>query len=145
VKKEKAFNSRHKILIVVISVPSFLILIALGFFSFSKIYENKFYPHLSIEGISVSGKSRLAAYAEIESKSKSLLNTTLEIRSPEPIAKYTLRELGVSYDINATLDNAWRIGHDQDFRAKINALKTLFTGKKFLAQPVFNDSILGDK
>lgn len=79
----------------------------------SVAYENKIYPGVNITGIDVGGKTKEEAKGLITKKIKEKSQSVI-LRAGKTY-QFNLEELGISYDAQKTVNNAYEVGRDDDF------------------------------
>jgi lipoprotein-anchoring transpeptidase ErfK/SrfK len=113
----------------------------MGALLFNKSYENKFLPNIYIENALASGKEQREIKTSLESKAKELLESKIKINvSGIDLAEISYSDLGVTYNINDIINNAWNIGHDNSLSSNYLAFKTFLLTQYYYLEPSFTET-----
>ena len=112
---------------VVTSLALLLLLAASSLLIAQNRYDGKVYPAVTAGDVSLGGMSqddaRAALQVEATAREAQTVNFTFESKTWTP----TLRDLGVSIDLDRTLDEAYSVGREETSRARINKLVGLLS------------------
>ena len=112
---------------VVTSLALLLLLAASSLLIAQNRYDGKVYPAVTAGDVSLGGMSqddaRAALQVEATAREAQTVNFTFESKTWTP----TLRDLGVSIDLDRTLDEAYSAGREETARARINKLVGLLS------------------
>ncbi|MBU4481858.1 hypothetical protein KKC16_00165, partial [Patescibacteria group bacterium] len=117
------FN-KQKIILLVLTITSLLVLVFVINFVLDENYKDKFYPGVKINGVSLSGLSLKQAEKIFQSKLDGFQrdgqtfvykNKTVKIY---PIANSVTSDLAreiITFDLNSILNSAYRLGRGKNF------------------------------
>ncbi|MFA4995807.1 MAG: VanW family protein [Patescibacteria group bacterium] len=136
-KKVKIFKSPKakkyaKICLLGFSGLVIVFLIAFGIYSLA--FSKKVYAHQYIGEINFSGKTKEEIQRIIEDKSKEVGGAKIELKyqndnSDEKIYVIDPSEIGLQYDVKATVDEVWGQGRSKGtFKSFLEQLKSVFAG-----------------
>src|SRR6266498_1785138 len=89
----------------VIAVLSWIFLTSLSFFAFTYYYSDKIFPNVYVAGINVGGKTEREAITLLGQKTVYPEKTTL-LSKDKPF-ELSLKEIGLSYDLDPTVNEAY--------------------------------------
>jgi vancomycin resistance protein YoaR len=107
---------------LVLGVAILSLAIAAALFAFRENYDNRIYPGVYVAGIDVSGMSRSEAAAALEVKAAEIENSRAYLDALDRHWAPTLAELGVTVDIDQTLDNAFAVGRENAGSTRIGSM-----------------------
>ncbi|HEV2339526.1 MAG TPA: VanW family protein [Patescibacteria group bacterium] len=123
-KMEKRVHKSHKKQLVQITktcfwffagiLLGFFFLISFTFIIFEKRYSNVIYPGVTIEGISVGGKSQDAVIASFQKKNQQIADSSFVFTYQDQIATVSAQEMHLGYDSNLLAQQAYVIGRSSD-------------------------------
>lgn len=137
------FN-KQKIILLVLTITSLLVLVFVINFVLDENYKDKFYPGVKINGVSLSGLSLKQAEKIFQSKLDGFQrdgqtfvykNKTVKIY---PIANSVTSDLAreiITFDLNSILNSAYRLGRGKNFFDSLwQKIKMIFVNKNFSLQ-----------
>ncbi|MCG2686573.1 VanW family protein [Candidatus Parcubacteria bacterium] len=137
------FN-KQKIILLVLTITSLLVLVFVINFVLDENYKDKFYPGVKINGVSLSGLSLKQAEKIFQSKLDGFQrdgqtfvyqNKTVKIY---PIANSVTSDLAreiITFDLNSTLNSTYRFGRGKNFFDSLwQKIKMIFVNKNFSLQ-----------
>ncbi|MFA6492867.1 MAG: L,D-transpeptidase/peptidoglycan binding protein [Patescibacteria group bacterium] len=100
---------------------SFLVITTLisGVWYFNRAYADKIYPKVMVAGIKVGGLTHEQAKTQVEEKIKILENNGPEITYNDQTVKPTLSEMGITFDTDKILDQAFNYGRGESLKEKL--------------------------
>lgn len=91
------------------------------FNSFNKIYANKIYPHIYLDGVNISGKTKGELLKQANLKNQTLHNIILSvIYEKNSIATYSATSINLHTDTTETINNAYLIGRSSNFKSRVS-------------------------
>jgi len=124
----------------------FLMLFPGSLWSYEKAFSNKMYPGVSIGGIDLGGKTINESRAILQSKINNINKNDLTILFDSQKQKIKVSEIGLSYDIFASLSDAYSYGREPNLLTKIprvlatiSSTKNDYYLKPILEQKKFED------
>ncbi|MEI8061383.1 MAG: peptidoglycan binding domain-containing protein [Candidatus Berkelbacteria bacterium] len=137
-------NNKNKkgLLIAMVAILSLIFCVALSLFLYQKAYANKIVRNVYYDGINLEGKTRAQVKTIIQTKTDDLLDNKLVTKSDtgkEYDAAFS--QTGISFDTNATVNNAFSFGRNDQFLPTLYALsKTMFIKNDIQALTTFDDN-----
>ncbi len=98
----------------------FLGVVAVGIFDISKFYDQKILPNTTISGIRVGGKTKAEAKIIVDDYISNVNKTGPQLVYKETKFKPKLSDLGITFDEQKTLDEAYNYGRQGNFFTKID-------------------------
>jgi len=145
-KSEKIKHSTYKA--VMAKVSAVLLILALLFASGWKIKndtDGKILPKVTVAGINIGGKTPDEAKRIILSYIDSINKKGPSINHETQTLNSTLPELGVSFDADKIVADAYNFGRDGSFKQKvISNSQIIFTGHDIALSPKVDESKLDD-
>jgi vancomycin resistance protein YoaR len=120
-----------------------LILLSLGVYSFA--YASRVLPHQYFGGTKVSGYKKSDLTSLIKSQTEKSLNTNLVLNNSDQNKNYEVgpMEVGLSYDVDATVNEIWSKGRNNNvFLAIGEEIKVIFTKTRHQAIYSVNEDSL---
>ncbi|MCL5407443.1 MAG: L,D-transpeptidase/peptidoglycan binding protein [Patescibacteria group bacterium] len=102
-----------------------LALLASGMMFFNRAYADKIYPKVMVAGVQIGGLTREQAKAKIDEKIKTLNENGPEITYNDQTLKPKLDEMGLTFDSEKLLDQAFNYGRSGSIENKIKENYTL--------------------
>ncbi len=125
-----------------VAILSLIFCVALSLFLYQKAYANKIVRNVYYDGINLEGKTRAQVKTIIQTKTDDLLDNKLVTKSDtgkEYDAAFS--QTGISFDTNATVNNAFSFGRNDQFLPTLYALsKTMFIKNDIQALTTFDDN-----
>ena len=90
-----------------------------GFGLYTRAYADKMYPKVMVASVDIGGLTRGQAQAKLEAKIAELNNNGPEITYNDQTLQPKLDEMGVTFDINKILDQAFSYGRNSNLPEKI--------------------------
>lgn len=118
--------SRKKLLFIGICLVLVLMIIGIGTLVFCTQDRGVFFPQVSVHGIPLSGLTPEEGKKRLEDQIHRELTKDVSFQIPgeKQALKLQLRTLGMTYNLQEALDEAWNIGREGNFIAKtIHRLK----------------------
>lgn len=94
---------------------------AAGVFWFDRAYADRVYPHVSLQGVPVGGKTRADAQGAVEAAFATFAQQPVTLRADDYTWQPTLADLGVTLDARASVDQAAAWGHGGELFAALAA------------------------
>ncbi len=125
-----------------VAILSLIFCVALSLFLYQKAYANKIVRNVYYDGINLEGKTRAQAKTIVQTKTDDLLDNKLVTKSDtgkEYDAAFS--QTGISFDTDATVNNAFSFGRNDKFFPTLYALsKTMFVKNDIQALTTFDDN-----
>lgn len=86
------------------------------------VYADRVYPGVYVENVNIGGKDRAAAKALLQQRADSLERGTLAFSYGGKTWTPALSEVGVTIDLDQSLDHAYDVGREQDARDRLLAM-----------------------
>ena len=93
----------------------FLTILVLSFLGYTLAYANKIYPGVLVAGLKLSGFSKTEAKNILKSKIESSQKDKVTLSYQDEKWEINLKELNFQYDIDKTIEKAWRVGRRDSF------------------------------
>lgn len=94
----------------------FFFMMVAGFAGYQVMYQDKIYPGVSsVYGVNLSGMTRQEARAALAEKYTYGDDATFVFHYEDETWEYSAEQLGVSFDIDATINDAYTVGRDKGF------------------------------
>ncbi len=84
--------------------------------------DGKFYPGVTVAGISIGGLSRADAETALEARTATFQQTAITYVYQSRDWTFSAKELGISIDYDKTLQGAWEYGRDSGITSRYEAL-----------------------
>jgi len=98
---------------------SFGLLGGLGFWRYQESYVGRIYQGVSAAGVPLGGLSSAQAAAELATRLTPVPGQRLTLRAGDRTWHPTLRELGITFDADATVARAYALGRDGDLQQQL--------------------------
>lgn len=116
------FLNRKNVKKTLLKLSIFLIVLGLvigGFGLYSRAYADKMYPKVMVAGVDIGGLTYDQAKAKLEAKIQELNNNGPEITYNDQTLKPTLDEMGVAFNVDTILNQAYSYGRNANLGEKI--------------------------
>ena len=101
-------------------VVLFFFMMIAGLAGYQVMYQAKIYPGVSsVYGVNLSGMDRQEARAALADRYTYGDEATFVFHYEDEVWEFTAEELGVSFDIDATIDEAYLVGRNQGFMGNL--------------------------
>lgn len=128
-------------MVVFLSFMIFGLLIATGFWGYEKAYAEKIYPGVKIGEYEAGGQTPAEIKALVDSLVASVKSEKLSIVANDKTIAPTLDEIGVSFNSNDIIDEAYKIGRNKSpFQRFWEDLKTIVLSKEIILTPSINEA-----
>lgn len=139
--KHKALKFSFKIFILVLVLGT----IFYAIFSFNENYKNKIYPHIYISGQNVGNMTKDEAIKNVNIYLEKIDNDGPQIAYKSQTLNPKFSQLGVSFNINETVDQAFGYARNQKFEGRlVSAWNLVKSNKKFVLTPNIDETKLND-
>lgn len=112
------------------TIFSFLALVLVfgaSLFLYQRVYAGNIYPGVSVAGINLSGKTKTQAKALLDTKISNIQQKTVTLKAGDKEVPVKIADTGLSFDTDKTVNNAYKIGRDNQFLMQIwKSVKTIF-------------------
>lgn len=123
VNQKRHFKKNFRRLFIV--TAAVILLFGIFIFGYSIVYAQRVLPKVTVGGIDVSGLSQNAAREQIKQKIAQV--SILEFRYNENVWELKLNDLGVAYDLESSLNQAYSLGKTGVFSQRLaDYLRSLF-------------------
>lgn len=112
---------------IVLGVAVLLLAAAVSLLWFRASYDDKVYPGVHVAGVDIGGMSHASAVAAIEAKANEIEESRAYFDYEGQHWGPTLRELGVTVDVEASVDQAFAIGRED---AALSRLESAITAAR---------------
>lgn len=124
----------------------FLTLSYLSFVSYERVYADKIFPGINIQGIDFGGKTRVQANAYLASQVARLKSSNIYISDNDTNIAVKLSDLGVDFKTSEVVDRAYNLTRMGEFWQKFpKDLGILFRNENFNLVISYNDEQLTNK
>lgn len=124
-RKRKSSASIQKTPVILLGLLA-LLLIVLVAVTLAKANSDAILSGVSVGGVDLSGLSRASAEAVLSEQAENAKDRTLTIHADGDTFGASCADLGMSYDVPASLDAAFSYGHDGFFGSFVPVMKSLF-------------------
>lgn len=139
--KTKKNLAANKVLVKIAIVLLVIVAIVGGGIFFSKAYQGKIYPKITIAGVKVGGLTIDAAKTAVNSKAQELNAQGPVITYNSTTIKPKLDELGVSFNVDSVVSDAFKYGRQGSLKQKITEnIKLLIQGHQVEISPVIDET-----
>ena len=140
-EKKFVLTSAHRKRIYKISAGLLILaLIISGGFAYQKLYKGKIYPKILVAGIKVGGLEVSEAKNQISQKTEDLNIQGPEITYNDETLKPTLDEMGVSFNVDQVIQEAYNFGRQGNIAQRIKEnWQILFTGYQAEISPQIDE------
>lgn len=107
---------------------SLLFIIGLFYFIYQKIYENKVYPGIFVNGIAFGGKTEEDVKNYFDARNETLDKTVFQLTSDYGIATVSAREINLGYDSNLLSVQTYSLGRSSHVISDISLLLQAYFG-----------------
>lgn len=143
-KKQTSSISKRSLLKIGLALFTIAVLIGSGFL-FQRTYADKIYPKIMIAGINVGGMTREQAETVLSEKIKHLNNNGPEITYNDQTLKPTLDEMGITFNTDEILDQAFGYGRNGSFQDKVkDDFSLAFEGTTLEISPQIDQAIFDE-
>lgn len=126
------------------TVIALFVIIGAAFAYFShtvKQYETSFYPNVKIDNVNISSLTKKEAAKKVAKVTNQYNQITLTVKVKEKEYTKQLKEIGVQYNLDQTLDKAYEYGKDKKLLKKY-ALISNGEGKNYPLSYTFDPKLL---
>lgn len=99
-----------------------LLLGTLAIFGMRLTYDGKIYPSVSVAGVSLGGATKSDASQLLAQMTDDFEQSAVTFTYQDQVFNPTLRELGVSLDVEGSIARAYQIGREFDASARLSAM-----------------------
>lgn len=111
---------------IVLALAVLCIAAAGALFAFRQKYDDRIYPGVSVAGMDVGGLSRDEARGTLQNRAAEIEGQRAYLDALDRHWGPTLRELGVTVDVEGTLEQAFAVGREDEGKTRVgSALETL--------------------
>ena len=117
-----------------------LVLVVSGsLFLYQRTYAGKIYPHVSVSGIDLSGKTKNQAQTLLNKKISNIQQKQLVLSAGDKEVPVKVVDTGLNYDINKTVNNAYAVGRNNKFLIQLyQSVKTIFAKNSIAAATIID-------
>ena len=144
-KAKKTIFSNTKALVKIgIGIFVFMALVG-GGFAYQRAYAEKVYPKVMVAGVDIGGMTYDEAKNALENKIAELNEQGPTIVHNGATYNPKLDELGVAFNVDEIINQAYKYGRDKSITAKITeTYKLLISGKQITINPKIDENKLND-
>lgn len=113
-KKTTKKRKNYRVAATVVGIVAGLIVLAGGFVLYVKAFERKILPNIEIGGVSVGGLSVQKAKDKLYEVAKNPSEGKVKIRIEDKTLEENTDNLGLNYNTDKSVDNAYYFGHEPD-------------------------------
>ncbi len=133
---QKAKKALEQIIFTLLAV---LLVLAISLLLYQRAYAGKIYPHISVAGIDLSGKTKSQARFLLDKKIQNIGQKQLILSAGGKEVPTKVTDTGLSYDLDRTIDNAYTVGRSQSFIKQLwFSAKTIFKKSQINAATVID-------
>jgi vancomycin resistance protein YoaR len=99
-----------------------------SYFAYQKIYENKVYQGVFVDGINLGGQTKQEVKKIFSDKNSKLINAAIEFTNNTDIATISAKELNLGYDENLSADQAYSIGRSGSLISDLSLILQAYIG-----------------
>ena len=108
-----------------------LIFVGLFIFIFNLTYQNRIMPKTYFGDVNLGGKTKAEASVILQSKIANVGHSEVQLNYLDQNWKINSNDFNVNYNVNSSVDEAWRIGREGSFNQIIKEqLRALFLGNR---------------
>lgn len=104
--------------LILTALISIALLVVVILWQFSAAYDGRMYPGVSVAGVPVGGLTPEAAAARVQQSLNPTANERIVLRAGEDEWAMPLDRLGVTLDIDTTIDRAYAVGRDESLLSR---------------------------
>ena len=124
----------------------FFFMMVAGLAGYQVMYQNKIYPGVSsVYGVNLSGMDKQEARQALAQRYTYGEDATFVFHYEDATWEFTAEELGVSFDIDATLDEAYSIGREQGFVGNLWSQFSTWSGGKTITPVIVYNRTISDQ
>jgi len=125
------------------SIVIFSLMLSLGFLGYEKVYAEKIFPGVKIADLEAGGQTQKELAILVNALAEKLKNQHLNIVTDDNVLTPTLSELGINFDKNKILEEAYQIGRDKPIweRFKEELQAVIFSEEITLSPEIDQDKI----
>jgi len=100
---------------LIFSILGVITLISLSLFFYQLAYAGKIYPHVSVAGIDLSGKTKQQASTLLDKRYQSILDEEVIFKTENGEVKTKVKDTGLSLDLDNISNDSYQIGRNNNF------------------------------
>jgi vancomycin resistance protein YoaR len=132
--------ARRAIGVVLLTLMSGIGLVIAGLLILEQRNQELIYPNIYVENVPVGGRTRAEAHAAIREPYKDFLERPATLRDGDTVWQASLVDVGVAFDFDAPIEQAYRIGRDGAPPENLETVLELRENSPRLAVPITFDN-----
>lgn len=86
-------------------------------------YEGKIYPAISVAGVAVGGETKATATGQLAEMARDFESSAVTFTYQDRVFKPNLNDLGITLDVDGSVDRAYQLGREPDALARLGAIR----------------------